>query len=226
MLAGLSGWPCEPGWLAKLWLGCGIDKYKHFPFVQCLCYNSICVPSSVSDGILCRVDNNLFPRSAILFPPGCRKIYLHPSSQFDFANAFHIHISIHQNCSFISLWKYEKDFIHRFWLNRLTTRARWRRESEGWNKLIFVQQRTFITHSADDIFPFSYKIESHSPNHTCSIPLVRGKSCDETNLSYQLLVPGCQPSLLFSSEDRSLSCIYVFRQFTRLKRSIINSEAF
>ena len=44
-------------------------------------------------------------------------------------------------------------------------------ETGWWNRLIFVQQRTFITHSNDDIFPFSYKIESsHSAVSTYSPP--------------------------------------------------------
>ena len=133
-------------------------------------------------------------------------------------------LSIHQNCSFISLWKYEKELIFRLAVfdstDWLTTRAQWRKESGGWNKLIFLQQRTFITHSADDIFPFSYKIESHSSNHTCSIPLVQRKRKvlwrDQFKLStFSTRMSSLPPLLLLSSEGWSLSCIYVFRQFTR-----------
>ena len=111
-----------------------------------------------------------------------------------------------------------------FWLNRLTTGPRLSllragRARQWWNKLIFVQQRTFITHSAqrcDDIFPFSYKIESHSPQpYTYSVvfPSCAGKVLPrlETNLSYQLLVPGCQRQRcsLLSPEAKSLRSVYL-----------------
>ena len=63
-------------------LGCGIviNKYKHYPCPLSLseCYNSIWVPSLVSDRILCRVDNNLFPRSErrYLIPAWVSKIII------------------------------------------------------------------------------------------------------------------------------------------------------
>lgn len=56
------------------------NKYKHYPCPLSLseCYNSIWVPSLVSDRILCRVDNNLFPRSErrYLIPAWVSKIII------------------------------------------------------------------------------------------------------------------------------------------------------
>ena len=140
-----------------------------------LCYNSICVRSLVSDRILCRVDNNLFPRS--------ERRYLIPAWGSEKKYNFFLKLIL-QKCSsysqihqfllqFISLWKYEMKNISvcLFWTQhtpRLTTALGG--GTGWWNKLIFVQQRTFITHSNDDIFPFSYKIESRSLSHIYVFP--------------------------------------------------------
>ena len=80
-LLGLTIW--ELRWWVKLGLGCGIVININiilYPCPLCLseCYNSIWVPSLVSDRILCRVDNNLFPRSErrYLIPAWVSKIII------------------------------------------------------------------------------------------------------------------------------------------------------
>ena len=149
------------------------DKYKHFYFVQCL----YVIILSVSE-VLSRIEFSaelittcsLALSAAILFPPGCQKkkfsnwlckmlfIFTDPS-------IFIAVLSLYENMK----WKIFSVCL--FWTQhttRLTTALG--RETGWWNKLIFVQQRTFITHSNDDIFPFSHKIESHSLSHIYVFP--------------------------------------------------------
>ena len=77
---GLTIW--ELGWWVKFGLGCGIAININIVHVSIVsvseCYNSIWVRSLVSDRILCRVDNNLFPRSErrYLIPAWVSKIII------------------------------------------------------------------------------------------------------------------------------------------------------
>ena len=106
-----------------------------------------------------------------------------------------------------------------FWLNRLTTGPRLSllragRARQWWNKLIFVQQRTFITHS-EMWWHFSIFLQNWisltSTIHVFRYSPRAGKVLPrlETNLSYQLLVPGCQRCSLLSPEAKRLRSVYL-----------------
>ena len=100
-----------------------------------------------------------------------------------------------------------------FWTQhttRLTTALG--RETGWWNKLIFVQQRTFITHSNDDIFPFSSKIESRSLSHIYVFPPPDWWRDQFKFSTFFYRVHGC---LLSPSKKGSL-----FRKFNELNRVI------
>ena len=136
---GLTIW--DLGWWVKFGLGCGIAININIVHVSIVsvseCYNSIWVRSLVSDRILCRVDNNLFPRSErrYLIPAWVSKIiiivftfmklestlckllfhietFIHTYilfPQFDFAKCFsYSHISINPSIAASVLYSYEK----------------------------------------------------------------------------------------------------------------------